>query len=191
MTNIKVSHSTNDWFTPPRYVEAAREVMGCIDLDPASCEEANRTVKASRYYTKKENGLMQPWYGRIWLNPPYGRTEQGGASLLEHFTRHLIDQYQHGNVVEAIMLIPVNTATRWFDQLWQYPICFPPFRVRFVQAGGGTANDISFGTCFVYLGPQEENFIKIFSHIGQIVRTITPRLSTINLNWTVEEEVTA
>jgi hypothetical protein len=62
-------------FTPPEYVEAARKVMGSIDLDPASCEVAQITVKAKRYYTKENNGLDKHWKGNIFLNPPYSHPE--------------------------------------------------------------------------------------------------------------------
>lgn len=158
---------SNEWYTPQRYIEAARTVMGGIDLDPASCEFANRVVQATRFYTKEENGLMHPWYGRIWLNPPYGKTQQGQASNLEYFTRYLIEQYQDGKVIEAILLIPANTATRWFDTLWQYPICFPRFRVRFYNEQG-LSDGASFGTCFVYLGAHVQRFVEVFHRFGHI-----------------------
>ena len=110
---------------------------------------------------------MHSWHGRIWLNPPYGKTQQGQASNLEYFTRHLLGQYQRGNVTEAVLLIPANTATRWFDQLWQYPICFPRFRIRFYNEHG-PSNGVSFGTCFVYLGEHVQRFIEVFQHFGHI-----------------------
>ena len=47
--------------------------MGGIDLDPASCAEANKIVQAKQFYSQRDDGLKQPWFGRIWLNPPYGR----------------------------------------------------------------------------------------------------------------------
>lgn len=163
---------SNEWYTPPRYIEAARTVMGGIDLDPASCEFANRIVQATQFYTKKENGLLFSWHGRVWLNPPYGKTQQGQASNLEYFTRYLVEQYHKGNVTEAILLIPVNTATRWFDTLWQYPICFPRARIRFYNEQG-RSNGVSFGTCFVYLGPHEQRFIEVFQRFGKIARAVS------------------
>jgi hypothetical protein len=53
----------NEWFTPAEYLEKAREVMGAFDLDPASCEGANQTVKATKFYGADDNGLEQEWHG--------------------------------------------------------------------------------------------------------------------------------
>lgn len=48
---------TVEWYTPPWCLALVREVLGTIDLDPASCEAAQRTVQASQYYTIHDNGL--------------------------------------------------------------------------------------------------------------------------------------
>ncbi|MEO9030509.1 MAG: DNA N-6-adenine-methyltransferase [Ktedonobacteraceae bacterium] len=180
---------SNEWYTPAKYIEAARAVLGEIDLDPASCAFANQVVKAKQFYTQEDNGLMHPWNGRIWLNPPYGKTQQGQASNLEYFTRYLVEQYQCGNAIEAILLIPVNTATRWFDALWQYPICFPRSRIRFYNEHG-PSDGISFGTCFVYLGAHEKHFIEVFHHFGHIVKAISPlQAMPVAYNLWAESEV--
>ena len=62
-------------YTPPEIIEAARRVMGTIDLDPASSEIANKRVMATRYYTKETDGLSQEWHGNIWMNHPFSKGE--------------------------------------------------------------------------------------------------------------------
>src|SRR5205809_33616 len=58
----------------PFDVSAARTLprLGAIDLDPASHAEANRIVRARRFYSEKQNGLRRPWRGRVFINPPGG-----------------------------------------------------------------------------------------------------------------------
>lgn len=53
MSRVEVLHSsvTQEWFTPKIYIEAVHEVLGSIDLDPASCLQAQRTVRALKFYT--------------------------------------------------------------------------------------------------------------------------------------------
>jgi DNA N-6-adenine-methyltransferase (Dam) len=60
-----------DWHTPPAYIEAARTVMGEIDLDPSASEISQRTVRARAYYTRDHDSLSAVWHGRLWVNPPY------------------------------------------------------------------------------------------------------------------------
>jgi hypothetical protein len=61
----------NEYLTPPKYIEAARDVLGTIDLDPASCHEGQVNVRAAQYFTKEEDGLQQQWHGRVFLNPTW------------------------------------------------------------------------------------------------------------------------
>ena len=60
-----------EWYTPALYIEKARRTLGNIDLDPASCEAAQKTIGACRFYSEADDGLNQRWQGKVWLNPPY------------------------------------------------------------------------------------------------------------------------
>lgn len=188
------SAKNNEWYTPATYVEAARKVMGSIDLDPASCELANRTVRAARYYTKEENGLAQEWRARsVWLNPPYGRIhpEQRGStkSYQPLFILKLLEAYENGNVKQAICLtIGTSCFMRWFQPLWNYPMCFHDGRILF-DMPDGTQSDFGFGNIIIYLGSDEKRFIEEFSQFGRIIRTVDvpkPKVTMCSL-WEVDE----
>lgn len=74
------SSASNEHYTPRAIVEVAREAMGSIELDPASCEIANReNVRARRFFTKDDDGLSKPWDAKtIFVNPPGGRLYVNG-----------------------------------------------------------------------------------------------------------------
>src|SRR2546423_1714623 len=57
-----------EWYTPPWLFGA----LGLtFDLDPCSPVEGPVTP-AKRHLTRLDDGLVAPWEGRVWLNPPYG-----------------------------------------------------------------------------------------------------------------------
>lgn len=185
---------SNEWYTPSRYVEAARKVMGGIDLDPASCTEANQTVKAKKYYSIEDDGLCKNWQGTIWLNPPYGKNiylPNEKRSNIAKWVEKLLKEYQSGNVIQAILLVTLETHAKWFPPLWQYPICFSDHNVRFYLPYGSNktwrpgrmTDSHMYGTCFVYLGPNEQSFIEHFSQFGRIARAIdTPKPKVVPLS---------
>lgn len=159
---------SNEWYTPARYVDAAREVMNGIEVDPASCAAANLVVKADRYYTQEQNGLLQDWTSRsLWLNPPFGNNLNGKSNMAMWATR-LIDEYKSGRVKQAILLCMANTEALWFQPLWGYPLCFPCPRVLFHRPGGKLEHHIQ-GTCFVYFGKSTQRFVDIFQKFGPVV----------------------
>ena len=167
----KTAKSNNEWYTPSKYIEAARQVMGTIDLDPASCELANQTVKASRYYTKEDNGLSKEWYGNVWCNPPYGRMYKDTGTAA--FVAKSLDEYAKGNIEQVIVLTMVGMYARWFFRLLQYPICFLEQKPLFCLPDG-TITKHGFAACCTYIGPHEDKFVQHFSQFGTIARRVSP-----------------
>lgn len=174
---------SNEWYTKHIYINAVREVMGAIDLDPASCELANKVVQAKHYYTKEENGLMQPWYGRIWLNPPYGHTIGGAAmSHQRAFAEKLLREYAAGNIEQAVILTLGNPNSVWFQPLLDFTLCFYRGHIDFYRPDGSIGT-FGFPLAFVYLGPNESRFIEVFSRFGRIVKAIdTPKPKPVMLD---------
>lgn len=169
---------SNEWYTPARYIEAARRVMGGIDLDPASCALANETVKATQFYDEQSDGLSKAWGGRIWLNPPFGRINGSGASKIKMFTTKLIHEHRSGAIEQAILLSTVQTNSTWFQLLWDYPLCFLAYRLHFNKFVNGKLEIESreshmLGTVFAYLGPNESAFINEFSAFGAIAKRVS------------------
>lgn len=164
VASIKSSLS-NDWYTPFIYIESARSVLGGIDLDPASCEEANRVVKASRIFTIEDDGLAQRWKGRIFLNPPY-KGAQGP------FIAKLMEEIQSRRVTAAIALVSAYaTDAQWFKPLWDGTLCFLEGRIRWDNPTGRSSSS-TIGSVFVYFGPNRDAFKTAFEQFGPVVARI-------------------
>jgi ParB family chromosome partitioning protein len=171
---------SNEWYTPPQYADAARNVMGGIGLDPASCAAANQFIRATRYYTKADNGLLQPWFGRIWLNPPYGRAKGGSVSFQAEFIRKLLHEWSRHSIAQAVLLCTADPDERWFQPLWRFPLCFAYPQIRFFRPGLPPEKHI-MGSCFVYLGSHEDAFTEAFKPFGRVIKAINPPRS-VSLN---------
>lgn len=162
---LQMSES-NEWYTPAQYIEAARQVMGGIDLDPASNPTANETVNAATFYTQADNGLAYEWEGRVWLNPPYGR--DGGESNQATWSARLIEEYRAGRVTEAVLLVNAVTDRVWFAPLWDFVICFTNHRIRFYDESG-EAGSPTHGNALIYLGEHKDRFVEAFKGFGPVV----------------------
>lgn len=132
-TRTAARHSSDspEWFTPRPIVDAAREVLGGIDLDPASHAEANRMIRARRFYDERANGLRRPWSGRVFLNPPGG--------FVAEFWHRLIDAWEAREITAAIW---IGFSIEQLQTLQGYevrsplafPFCVPDRRIPFVES---------------------------------------------------------
>jgi phage N-6-adenine-methyltransferase len=157
----------NEWYTPAEYVDIARSVMGGIDLDPASSEKANKTVCAGCFFTEEDDGLTQPWGGRIWLNPPYAQP------AIAHFADKMVAEWDSGRIESAIVLTHNYTDTAWFHALAHSAtaICFTRGRVRFISDTGEVAAPTQ-GQAFFYFGNSFVDFKLAFDSVGFVVEVV-------------------
>ena len=147
----------DEWYTPAKYIELAREVMGTIDLDPASNDFANETVRANTFFTEEMNGLEQGWFGNVWLNPPYS------SALIQKFAEKVVEN----EFKQAIILVNNATETAWFEKMVEgaSAIVFHKGRIKFNKRDGQHGSPLQ-GQAFIYYGSNPEQFLKVFSKIG-------------------------
>lgn len=114
---------SREWYTPPHLFDALDMLF---DLDPASPGESIVPwVPAIAHFTRSQDGLKQPWEGRVWLNPPYGPV---GKRFVDRMIVH----------ANGIMLLPVRTETRIFQRAMASAddFCFLRDRLHFIRADG-------------------------------------------------------
>ena len=118
---IPFKGKTNEWYTPAYITDS----LGNFDLDPCAAVERKRDI-ATQNYTIKDDGLSQPWSGRVWLNPPYGELTK---IWLEKMSDHR----------NGVVLIFARTETKMFHQyVWPFAnaIFFFEGRIKFLDESG-------------------------------------------------------
>ena len=158
-----VSHNSGEieWYTPLPIIEAARGCMGGIDLDPASSEKAQETVGAGSLFTAEDDGLSQPWAGRVFLNPPYE------SKLVGPFVEKLLSE----PVEQAIILVNNATETKWGQALLERAdsVCFPSGRIQFLDSEGIPKQSPLQGQMIIGIGVEVESFRREFQNIGAVL----------------------
>lgn len=137
---------TVDWYTPTEFFDR----LGLtFDLDPAAGlngeqTEARNRVPARMFWTALHDGLAHEWFGRVWLNPPYGR-------LLPSFVEKMCE-HRHG-----LMLVPARTETDWWQRAAASAdlVVFLRDRLHFVRGSDGYQARAAFGSCLFVWGIEE------------------------------------
>lgn len=144
----------DEWLTPPEIMAP----LGKFDLDP--CSPINRPwPTADKHFTVDDNGLAQPWTGRVWCNPPFGREA----------VKWLRRMVEHGN---GIALIPARTETAMFYEcVWGVAdaVLFIKGRPHFHRVDGSRASFNSGAPiCLVAYGHQNA-MVLLQSGLGAVV----------------------
>lgn len=99
---IKKLNTSDDFLTPPELVEA----MGIFDLDPCSSHRQERPLANLRYCFPEDNGLLLPWVGSVFVNPPFSELKDWVSRFVLH--------------ADGVMLVPARVEVGWFWKLWQH-----------------------------------------------------------------------
>lgn len=147
--------ATDSWITPKAIIDA----LGPFDLDPCQC--VCQPWKCAAFsYTEREDGLSQPWHGRVWLNPPYSDAWTWLDRLADHG--------------RGTALVFARTEVKGFvDQVWSKAtaIMFLHGRLFFHHPDGRRAKGNSGGpSCLVAYGEDDAQRLRDSGLSGSIVR---------------------
>jgi hypothetical protein len=135
MIEALLTSETEDYGSPAGYVELGRDVLEVIDLDPASSSYWNHhIVKARTFYDERLNGLVQPWFGRVFHNPPSNRELK---MTVRPWWERLIDHYLRGEVDAAVWMGFQLGQLQTLQSAPQHPLqffsMFPASRIDFLR----------------------------------------------------------
>lgn len=155
------SSDSDEWYTPQEIINRVLACFGQIDLDPCSNSHESPAVPSRKHYTREENGLAQSWFGKVYMNPPYG-------SEIPEWVQSLVTFYEQGDIEEAIALLPGRIDTQWFQPLYAYPMCHVRGRIQYANS----PYHAPFPCVVVYLGRTPGKFIAAFKELGPIMGRI-------------------
>jgi hypothetical protein len=142
------------WTTPKELLEPLYSVFGVFDLDPYSPTSNGRTtfVKAKAYFTETDDGLSLPWFGTVFMNPPYGRS-------IHHWTAKAKAEVAQGNAEVVVGLVPARPDTRYWhrDIAGSASVFFLKGRLKF----GCSEQVAPFPSCLVVWGGSDDLLTKL------------------------------
>ncbi len=134
---VHFSSTTDEWATPQILFDELDRIFGGFTLDPCATRE---NAKCARFFTRDNDGLSQPWGGKVFMNPPYGRTI--GKWVAKAWQESL-----EGALV--VCLLPARVDTRWWhDYARKGHVHFLRGRLKF----GAARNSAPFPSAIVTFG---------------------------------------
>jgi hypothetical protein len=139
---------SDEWYTP---IELFNQIGLEFDLDVASPINNNSHAPADRRYTINDDGLAQPWIGRVWMNPPYSKPAPWVHKWLDH--------------ANGIALLPM-AKSRWFNNLMESNAKFIllPSTFKFKNPDGKSLS-LMMGSTLWALG---ESNIQAIARLGKV-----------------------
>lgn len=172
----QVISKNKDWGTPPKYVNAVKEVFGGqIHLDP--CSSHFSIVRARvEYMLPDKDGLLESWnFPTIYVNPPYGNDVKRGTKIIDWLRR--CEEAHRLYKSEVIALVPVATNTgHWKKYVYGKAtgVCFLyDTRLKFLVDGKDEGKGAPMSCAMIYWGKNFEHFFNVFIKYGAVMNLET------------------
>lgn len=154
VTFERAAITTVEWLTPPELVNR----LGEFDLDP--CTPINPPFVHAKYnFNLNDDGLTKKWFGRVYMNPPYGRGMEKWIEKLKN----------HGN---GIALIFARTETKcFFNHIWDDAdaVLFVKGRIKFYNIDGKQKGTPGAPSVFIAYGKQNIEALKNAGISGKFI----------------------
>lgn len=138
MPNVHFSSATDKWATPQGLFDKLNAAFG-FETDVCALPE---NAKCNKFFSPEQDGLKQPWTGRCWMNPPYGRG-------IKDWIKKAYESAQNGALV--VCLVPARTDTSWWHQYCRKgDVHFIAGRLKF----GDAKNSAPFPSALVVFWPK-------------------------------------
>lgn len=145
---------SNEWYTPRFIFDALQENF---DLDVAAPIGGPRHVPAKRWLSELDNGLLAPWEGFVWMNPPFG-----GRNALRPWLDRFFD---HG---DGIALTPDRASAPWWHEAAERAdaVMFMKGKPRFEMPDGSKGGCPAFGACLWASGSRAVTALRRAQSLG-------------------------
>ena len=139
---------SDEWYTP----RSVFDQLGLrFDLDVCSPIGGTGLVPAAHSYCLEDDGLLSPWVGRVWMNPPYSKPSPWIDKWLDH-----------GN---GVALLPM-AKSKWFNGLMESNAYFTalPSNFKFISPDGKPIS-LMMGSLLWAIGEDNVQALKAFGKV--------------------------
>ena len=160
-----------EWATPSWIWEPLREALGGFDLDLASgCEP--EPIARNRFQLPEKDGLKEPWFGHVWVNPPYGR------KFNNDWSKKIVEESKRDEVDSITALLGASTSTKRWHRESKGPLkvadlfTFIDGRVSFI----GAEKTGSFCSVILTFGVENTNeaYLQALDELGLVLKHARP-----------------
>lgn len=163
------------WWAHPDLVEAIHTAFDVVDLDPCTSLDANAQINATDIYTIVDNGLIRPWYGKMWVNPPFSTCSLWAERIQMEWTAGRIDELLFHCTSRGLN----NKSLQWIRENADATIICNGRLPHWDGHHFGLTSP-HYGNVITYFGPNVRRVYQAFKNIGGRTSTIYPKALSLS-----------